>query len=159
MTNSSCAKEDFTLWVLLRQAGHTVYQATQKELSQYGISPEQAGVLSIVQFLDNKATPAEISRWLLREPHTVSGILSRMEKKGLVRKTKDLVRKNLVRVTLTEKGKQAYYQSTKIESIRQIMSCLSEEECQQLSSCLKTLRDRALKQLGVDQKPPFPPSQ
>jgi len=156
MTNFSCAKEDFILWVLLVQAKDMVFKATGKELRQYGISPEEAGVLSIVQFLDNKATPAEISRWLLREPHTVSGILSRMEKKGLVRKTRDLDRKNLVRVTLTEKGRQAYYQSSKIESIRQIMSSLSEEEHQKLISCLKTLRDRALKELGVDTKTPFP---
>ena len=156
MTNSSSVDKDFTLWVLLRQAKDMVFKATQKQLSQYGISPEQAGVLSIVQFLDNKATPAEISRWLLRESHTVSGILSRMEKKGLIRKTKDLDRKNLVRVTLTEKGQQAYLQSTKIESIGQIMSCLSEEERQQLSSCLKILRERALKVLGIDQEPPFP---
>ena len=99
MRNSSSVKEDFTLWVLLRQAKDAVFKATGKELSRYGISPEQAGVLSIVQSLDNKATPAEISRWLLREPHTVSGILSRMEKKGLLRKTTDLDRKNLVRVT------------------------------------------------------------
>lgn len=156
MRNSSSVKEDFTLWVLLRQAKDAVFKATGKELSRYGISPEQAGVLSIVQSLDNKATPAEISRWLLREPHTVSGILSRMEKKGLLRKTKDLDRKNLVRVTLTKKGQQAYLQSTKIESIGKIMSCLSEEKCQQLIPCLKALRDRALKELRVDQEPPFP---
>ncbi len=159
MTNSSSVDKDFTLWVLLKQAKDMVFKATQKELRQYGITPEEAAVLSVVQFLDNKATPAEISRWLLRESHTVSGILSRMEKKGLIRKTKDLDRKNLVRVTLTDKGQQAYYQSTKIESIGKIMSCLSEEECQKLISCLKTLRDRALKELGIDTKPPFPPSQ
>ena len=132
-----------------------VFKATQKELRQYGVSPEEAAVLSVVHFLGNRVTPAEISRWLLREPHTVSGILNRMEKKRLVRKTKDSERKNRVRVTLTEKGQQAYYQSTKIDSIRKIMSSLSEEECQQLSSCLKTLRARALKELGVDQEPPF----
>ena len=156
MKNSSFLDKDFTVWVLLLQAKDMVLKATEKELSQYGISPEEASVLSIVQFLDSKATPTEISRWLLRKPHTVSGILSRMEKKGLVRKTRDLDRKNLVRVTLTEKGRQAYYQSSKIESIRQIMSSLSEEEHQKLISCLKTLRDRALKELGVDTKTPFP---
>ena len=156
MRNSLFGDKNFTLWVLLRQAKDMVFKAAEKELSRYGISPEEAGVLSIVQALGNKAIPAEISRWLLREPHSVSGILSRMEKKGLVRKTRDLDRKNLVRVTLTEKGQQAYYQSTKIESIGKIMSCLSEEKCQQIIPCLKELRDRALKQLGIDQKPPFP---
>jgi len=73
-----------------------------------------------------------------------------------VRKTKDLHKKNLVRVSLTGKGEQAYNQSTKIESIHKIMSSLSEEEHQRLDLYLKTLRDRALKELGIDHKPPFP---
>ena len=156
MENSLSVDKDYALWVLLLQAKDTVFKAREKELSQYGISPEQAGVLFIIHTIGNTATPAEISRWLLRKHHTVLGILGRMEKAGLVRKTKDPERKNLVRVTLTEKGQQAYYQSTRIESIREIMSSLSKEERQQLSSCLQTLRDKALKGLGMDQKPPFP---
>jgi len=148
--------KDYALWALLVQAKDMVFKAREKELRQYGISPEEAAVLFIVQTLGNKVTPIEISRWLLREPHTVSGILSRMAKKGLVRKTKDLHKKNLVRVSLTGKGEQAYNQATKIESIHQIMSSLSEEESQQLGSCLRILRDRALKELGIDHKPPFP---
>lgn len=159
MRNSLSVDKVYILWVLLRQAKDAVFKATEKELRQYGISPEEAAVLSVVQALGNKAIPAEISRWLLREPHTVSGILSRMEKKGLLRKTKDLDRKNLVRVSLTDKGQQAYYQSAKLESFRQIISSLSEDKRQQLSSWLKTLRERALKELGVDQEPLFPPSQ
>jgi DNA-binding MarR family transcriptional regulator len=159
MRNPSSINKDYALWVLLGQAKDMVFKAREKELRQYGISPEEAAVLFIVQCLGNQATPTEISRWLLRKPHTVSGILSRMEKKGLVTKTKGPPRKNLVRVTLTDKGEQAYYQSTKIESIRQIMSSLSEQERQQLSSRLKTLRDRALKELGIDTKPPFPKCQ
>ena len=156
MENSLSVDKDYALWVLLLQTKDTVFKAREKELSQYGISPEQAGVLFIIHTIGNTATPAEISRWLLRKHHTVLGILGRMEKAGLVRKTRDSVRKNLVRVTLTEKGQQAYYQSTKIESIREIMSSLSEEERQQLSSCLQTLRARALEELEMDQKPPFP---
>ena len=156
MRNSLFGDKDFTLWVLLRQAKDTVFKATEKELSRYGISPEEAGVLSIVQALGNQAIPAEISRWLLREPHTVSGILSRMEKKGLVRKTKDLDRKNLVRVTLTEKGQQAYDLSIRREFIEDMLSCLTEEQCQQLRSSLEALRYKALKELGMNPKVPFP---
>jgi len=156
MINYLSADKDYALWVLLSQAKDMVFRARQKELRQYGISPEEAAVLFIVQTLGNKATPGEISRWLLRKLHTVSGILSRMQKKQLVRKLTDLDKKNVVKVSLTEKGEQAHYQATKIESIHHIMSSLSEEERQQLSSCLKALRDRALKELGMDTKPPFP---
>jgi len=156
MTYPLSTDKDYTLWVLLAQAEDMVFKAGEKELRQYGISPEEAAVLFIVQTLGNKATPSEISRWLLRKPHTVSGILSRMEKRGLVTKNRDLDRKNLVRVRLTEKGEQAYHQSTRIDSIHKMMASLSEEERQQLSSHLKTLRDRAFKELGVELKPPFP---
>lgn len=156
MTNSLSANKDFTLWVLLLQAKDMVFKVREKELSQYSLSPEQAAVLFIIQTIGETATPADISRWLLRKHHTVSGVLSRMEKKGLLRRTKDLARKNMIRVTLTEKGRQAYYQASRMESIYDIMSSLSEEEHQQLSSYLQTLRARALKELGMDQKPPFP---
>lgn len=159
MRNPLFEDKDYTLWWLLFQAQDTLFKAREKELRQYGISPEEAAVLFIVRCLDNQAIPSEISRWLFRRPHTVSGILSRMEKKRLVSKTKDLPKKNQIRVSLTDKGEQACDQATKIESIRQIMSSLSEQERQQLSSRLKTLRDRALKELGIDRKPPFPQCQ
>jgi DNA-binding MarR family transcriptional regulator len=113
MENSLSVDKDYALWVLLLQMRDAALKLREKELSQYGISPEQAGVLFIIHTIGNTATPVEISRWLLRKHHTVLGILGRMEKAGLVRKTKDPERKNLVRVTLTEKGRQAYYQSTR----------------------------------------------
>ena len=90
----------------------------------------QAGVLFILDAIEGKATPTEISRWLLREPHTVSVLLTRMEREGLVSKAKDPGKKSTVTVTLTEKGRQALGQSRERESIREIMSCLSDEERQ-----------------------------
>lgn len=157
MKSSSHVDEDFKLWVLLGQASDAVPKARQKELDQYGISTMQAAVLFVIQAIGNEATPAEISRWLFRESHSVSALLNRMEKEGLVRKTNDLDRKNLVRVSITEKRQQAYDKSTKRKSIRKIMSSLSEDERQQLRSCLEKLRNRALRELRMDRKPPpFP---
>jgi len=127
--------------------------ARGRELVQYDISPRQAAALAAIQAIGSKATPAKVSRWLCREPHTVSSLLSRMEGEGLVRKTKDLDRKNLVRITLTEKGKKAYAQSLGRESIHEIMSALSKEDRQQLSSCLEKLRDKTLLVLGKSKKP------
>lgn len=157
MENRLLADKDLNLWALLRLTERAIFKAREKELAQYGITVEQAAVCFYVRIIGNNATPAELSRWMLREPHTISGILDRMEKKGMVRKVKDLDRKNQVRVVLTEKGKQAYDQSTKREAIHQIVSSLSEEERKQLRSCLNTLRDKALKELGIFNKPPFPP--
>ena len=143
MKNFLSTDQDYGLCVLLQQASKAILEACQQELKQYGISPGQAMVLFVIKAIGDKATPAEIARWILQKPHSVSELVSRMEKQGLVRKVKDLDRKNLVRVVLTEKGREAYYHSTRRESIHQIMSFLSEEGRQQLRHCLQTLRDKA----------------
>jgi DNA-binding MarR family transcriptional regulator len=146
--------KDYNLWVLLHQTTDAVIKARQKELDQFDISFIEVGVLVVIQAIGEKATPSEISRRILREPHSVSALLNRMEKKGLVRKTQDLDRKNLVRVSITEKGRQAYDKSTRRKSIYNIISSLSEEERQQLRSCLEKLRSKAFKELVVEPKPP-----
>ena len=133
-----------------------MYKARSRELLQYGITPEEAAVLFVIRSIGRRATPAEISRWLYRKQHSTSGLLKRMEKKGLVTKTNDLDRKNLVRVSLTEKGEQVYEYSTKRESIHRIIEALSEEECVQLASYLRTVRDKALEENGEDLNLPFP---
>ena len=140
--------EDFELWWLILSMRRAMHKARARELSQYGITPEEAAVLFVVQTVGRRATPAEISRWLLREPHSISGLIQRMEKEGLVKKVKDLDRKNLVRVALTEKGQQAYYQSAKRDSIHQIMSSISKEERQCIRASLDRLGIRRLRRLG-----------
>ncbi len=147
--------QDYALWLLLLKVRRCISKTREKELSLYDITPEQAGVLFIVQALNSQTTPAEISRLTFREPHTVSVLISRMEKKGLVRKVKDMDKKNMIRIVITEKGQEAYNQSSQRAPIHNIMSALSEAERQQLMSFLQTLRDRALKELGEYYKPPF----
>ena len=142
--------------VLLGQVSDILFKAREKELSRYGITAMEAAVLHVVQTIGDRATPAEISRWILREPHSVSGLLNRMVKRGLVKKTKDLEWKNLIRVTATEKGKEAYESSLAAESVPNVVSVLSAGECQQLNSYLLKLRDRGLKEVNIEYEMPFP---
>lgn len=100
MKNYSFVDQDYELWVLLHQPRDAVFKAREKELSPYGISTMQAAVLFIILAIGNEATPTEISRWLLREPHSVSNLLSRMEKEGLV--TKDGKDNRIVHNSLIE---------------------------------------------------------
>jgi len=147
---------DYRLFVLLRQVGHVILKSSAKELQKNGISLEQHAVLFIIQSIGHKTTPAEISRWMVRERNSISTLLTRMENKGLIRMTKDLDRKNLLRVSVTKKGKQAYRISTKMDSVHSIISTLPEEVRIRMISYLKELRDKAMEELGLDYKPPFP---
>jgi len=152
MPELSEADRDYNLWALLRQVSDIMFNAREEELRQYDLPATQAEVLFVIKTIGDKVTPAQISRWIFRRPHSVSGIIDRMEKAGLVRRAKDMDRKNWVRVTLTEKGQQAYKQSLKRKSIQKIMASLSEAERQKLKFLLETLRTKGLKELGIDAK-------
>ena len=128
METNVSTDRDCELWMLLQQACDSTRRARGNELREFGISMMQAAVLFIVKSIEGPATPAEISRWLFREPHTVSGLLERMEKQGLVRRVKDLERKNMIRVEITEKGEEAYQGSRELKVIRTILSSISPEE-------------------------------
>jgi DNA-binding MarR family transcriptional regulator len=155
-TNSLAMDEDDELWWLLSQTADLLLRAWQKELTQYGISTIEAGTLGVIQTIDERATQVEISRWLLREPQTVAELVDRMEKQELVRKTRNLDKKNSVTVSITDKGMKTYQQARRKESIRKVLSSLSEEERQQLITTLRILRKSAAKQMGLKHKPRFP---
>lgn len=156
MENFLSEDRDYNLWVLIRQTRDAIMKAREKELAQAGISSIQAAVLFTMQAIGEAATPAEISRRLVREPHSVSGLLSRMQKQGLIKKVKDLPRKNMVRVTMTEKGLAAYRISKERASMHTIMSILSEIDKKELWDKLEKLRDKALKLAGIGYILPFP---
>ena len=84
MIDLTSVDRDFKLWVLLHQTRDAVHKSAEKELRRFGLSPMEAALLFAVHAIGERATPAEISRWLFRESHSVSGLLDRMEKKGLV---------------------------------------------------------------------------
>jgi MarR family transcriptional regulator, organic hydroperoxide resistance regulator len=149
---------DQDLWLLLTHTRYAVFRAREKELQRYGVSPEQVGLLFVVQALGAKATPAAISRHIIRQPHTVSALVDRMAKRGLVKKVKDLDRKNLVRVVMTEKGKKTYELSTKRGPIHRIMSSMEPQEKENFRATLEKLLAKARKEIGLD-RDELPPSE
>ena len=146
------------LWQMLARTDHIITKLRQKELRQYGINMNDAVVLFTVVRLKRLATPANMSRQLFWEPHTVSEQLKSMEKKGLVRKVRDLERQNLIRVEATEKGLEAYRESARRKSTREIMSVLTKEDQVQLWTLLAKIRERAMQKAGLHLADPFPPS-
>ena len=156
MPESKPIDKDHNLWVLLNQVTTLALNARDTEMMEHDATAMQAGVLGIINDVGDATTPAEIARWLLRKPATISGLLDRMEKAGLVERVKDMPRRNWVRVRITKKGQQVYKQSLKRKSVHQIMGCLSEAEHKQLISILLKLRTKAAKVLNYKQKIPFP---
>jgi len=85
----------------------------------------------------------------------VVNLLNRMEERGLVKRSKDLHKKNLVRIALTDKGEEAFVAACQTSAISRLMSALSEEQRERLAECLWVLRGKALDELHLEE-PPFP---
>jgi DNA-binding MarR family transcriptional regulator len=142
--------DDYNLLSLVNQTSHAFALARTRELSKYGLSMMRAAVLLVLQVRDNNATPTEISQWLLREPHTISALLDRMEKDGLIRRYRDLHKRNTVRVAMTEKGRAAYQRSLERETFHSVMSVLNDEEREQFRQAMTKLWLRALQEVKHD---------
>ena len=133
-----------------------MFRARSKKLLKFGISPRQAAMMFMILTLGEKATPSELARSLFREPHSISELVDRMEKTGLVRRVSDLDKKNLVRVELTDKGRDIYERSLTEEPVHKIMASLSNDEHEQLRALLRKHWDEAAKELGMEKREPFP---
>lgn len=143
----SSSDPDYSVWLSFRRAHEAIHKVRKIELRPYRLSTVETAVLVTVHRANNKVTPAEISRQLLKDAHSISQLLVRMERRGLLKRIKGIPRRNMIRVVLTRKGQEAYYHGEKGKAINKIMSVLSDEEKQQLVVSLDKLREKAVENL------------
>jgi DNA-binding MarR family transcriptional regulator len=147
---------DFVLWMLIMQVRNVVYKTREKELKRYEITPEQSGALFAIHTMDNKATISALGTWLVREPHSVASLLSRMESNGLITKKKSQGLRKSATYTLTPTGEEVYSFSIRRESIHRAMSALSKKERYSLELLLRKILFTALSDKVNEMKPPWP---
>jgi len=145
----------YDLWLLLSRTRSAIFRARQKKVGHY-LHPNQALALCAIWNNNGQATPAMISRQLFLERHSVSELISRMEEKGLVRKSRDPNRKNVVRISITEKGLQMGHHIIQREFVNGILSELSAEQQTQMKLSLEILLKAAQK--ALDSHDDMPPS-
>jgi MarR family transcriptional repressor of emrRAB len=143
------------LFVVFDQTRDTLIRAVELELKQSRISFAQARILYSLTQAKNGMTQGDLSKWHLRNLNTISTLINRMEKEGLVKKTKSKD-DGRVHVTLTQKGSEVWDEVSE-RAIFLTFSVLSEKEKKQLKVLLKKLRTEARNILGLDFKPPFLP--
>ena len=128
------------------------------ELSKYNIQPVQAYILLILHALGDETSPTELTRYAYEHKSAISDILIRMEKQGLITKTKSNNGHGRIKVKLTQTGKEALVQSSEREFLRKVMSGLTPEKTEHLESCLELIRDNAINLLNIQEKQIIPPS-
>jgi DNA-binding MarR family transcriptional regulator len=146
------ADKDYTLVTQIMQVADIFVKVRERELIPHNLSATSAAILFLVDAMGEDITPAKITRMLLREPHSISGILMRMEKHGLIKRTKNMERKNQIRITLTAKGEKTLKQAMKLDGTMHVLSRLSTEQQKQLKATLTALKEAGMKELHLNPK-------
>ena len=135
------------MWTTLLQASDAASKASTKMLRPLGVSLPQARVLLVLSRSSSPLTRTEISRIVMRRPHTITALLNGMQRGGLIRRIKDDRNQQLVRIVMTEKGREIWKQVLQTQLSLEFTSPLSIEQFHQLISMLEKVRDAALRQL------------
>jgi MarR family transcriptional regulator, organic hydroperoxide resistance regulator len=143
------ADKDYTLLTSLLQVSDILFKIRERELLPQNLSAPAAEILFLVDAMGENVTPAKITRMMLREPHSVSGLLVRMEINGFIKRVKNMERKNLIRITLTAKGEKALKQVMKLEGATDVIARLSAEQQKQLRTTLTALKEAGKKELHL----------
>ena len=94
------------LGVLMGYCDHQMHRLMTKKLRQYDVSPKQCRTLTYLQEAEGQVNQRMLEQHLMVKPSTASGIVGRLEEKGLVRRqTSDSDGRCRI-LALTDSGRQ-----------------------------------------------------
>ena len=144
---------DYQLWIMLDHLRYMIFRARKIELTRCNITPQQAHILYILNRSGDSTTIDEMVEYTQHQHHSISTLINRMTKNGLVSKIKIPGKGRRLNIVITEKGQDLLKTMTR-DSLRKIFSCLLEEDKQEMIAHLCRLIVSAYRALGKEYKPP-----
>jgi DNA-binding MarR family transcriptional regulator len=131
MGKAAAPASGYDLFLLLGQISHFTQLVRRRELTQHHIAPQQLYVLRIIQEMDSNATLSEVAKHADRKINAICRQSIIMERDGLIQRIKDTPKSRLLRMELTDKGREMLKISKESKSINTLYSVLNGEELQQ----------------------------
>ncbi len=125
---------------VLTKAQQSVQQMFKARLAPLGVTPGQYAVLACLWDGDGK-TAKQLAEELFLDGSTMTGILDRIEQKGLISKQVDPKDRRAIRVMLTEKGRalEEPLHQVIIDANREALASMGETEGDSLKFLLHKL--------------------
>ena len=138
----------FATWAQLYSVFQAMFKTRDLELRKDGqIRASQAGVLYLLKHQEGPVTISKLSELLLREKHSIVGLIDRMEAAGLVaRNDRNLKDKRLKPIRLTKKGRQLVDSISKSRVMHKIISSLGDNDIHLFRSCLRKMWKAAMQE-------------
>ena len=138
------------LWLLLHRTHNLLLRSEDQVFGEHKLTTEQYGVLMAIKYLEEPVKITDIARWVERSTNSVSMIVDRMVKAGLLRRKRDTSDRRVVHVNITSKGEKALKPAAIAgwKFIRELMSPLSDEDRHTFTRLLETLKYKTLSYLN-----------
>jgi DNA-binding MarR family transcriptional regulator len=156
--NDQITLDEHRLWVIFHQTYDLITRCEDDLVTKVaGITNQQYLVLWIMVFmkdvLDSPIIITDLAPSLYRSVNSISSIINRMQKLGLIKKVRNLPDKRAVRLKMTPKGEEAFKAALRPtrELVKGMFSAFSEEEIKTLLSLLKKLKSQVGEQYKIDQ--------
>jgi MarR family 2-MHQ and catechol resistance regulon transcriptional repressor len=149
--NAEQEKTVLRLWLLLRRVGDQLSVCQDLVYGKYGLTTEQFGVLASIKSR-GPLRPLDLAQILERSPNSMSMIVDRMVKAGLVRRTRDRKDRRAVFVSMTDKGRQAVEPAVPAgwDFIHRVVSPLSHDDRRSLADMLETVKCELVSHLNPE---------
>ena len=141
------ADRDYTLLTQLLQVADLFVRIRERELLPQNLSATAADILFLVDAMGQNIIPARLARMILRETHSITALLVRMEAIGLIKRAKDMERRSCIRITMTVKGAKALERARKLAGTKHVLSSLTREQRKNLKQTLSVLKEAGMKDL------------
>jgi len=150
MTNRELEDLSVTLWRMLSQAYTRFKNGMDQVLTEQGLTMEQYLVLATIKYHDVPIRITDVARWLERSTNSITMIVDRMVKAGLLRRVRDRSDRRVVNVFLTSKAENALGPANPAawEFMQQGMSSLSSKDKNAFASLLEMINHKLLEYLN-----------
>ena len=119
--------EDASVFIVLHQLLHLSKYQAMKRMETLGLKPSQAGILFILN-CEGELSQRSLADKIGIKPPSMTVALRKLEERGYIRREQDEKDQRIVRIRLSEKGREC------IESLKGIMSDMEEVLYQGITS-------------------------
>ncbi len=141
------AQQNEMLWRLLDNTRFAISRLREIELSKFGLTIEQSSILKILNSLGGSSNLGELEYLTLRQPHSLSTLVSRMKRLKMVSKKRTAHEKRYS-IYITSQGQALLNQMTE-NTLSEAFSCLSKTQLANFIQLFDILRSQALSLLHV----------
>ena len=148
--NSESEKLALRAWFLTHRTRDVLRTCEDKVFGEYGLTAEQYAVLSIMKLLGDSVRVTDLAHSLERSTNSVSMIVDRMVKAGLLTRKRGRGDRRAVNLGITSRGENALQPATLAgwNLIREILSPLSDEDKRAFVSLHEIVKYKALHYLN-----------